>query len=367
MHSRKEFRDGKSGMKAIVIEAPGKVIMKDVPFPERKKGEALLKLLYGGICGSDLGSYRGTFAYFDYPRIPGHEFSAEIIEIDENEYGLKKGMIVTCNPYFNCGHCYSCERGLVNACMDNKTMGCQMDGAFQEYITMPLERIYDGKGLDAKLLAAIEPFCIGYHGVQRAGIRPGDKVLVVGGGTIGVLAANAAKALGAEIYLCDIPAAEEKVKRSVETFGFSGSVLNAGPESMQDAVRRITGLWETGGRKEGKGFDVCIEAVGFPSTFQTCIDCAAFGGKVVLIGVGKKNLDFNFTLIQKKELNIYGSRNAMKKDFLDLIELVRAGKVDLEKIITNTYEFRDAAAAFADFDKNAGNMLKVEIDFTKMQ
>lgn len=92
----------------------------------RKEGEVLLKLLYGGICGSDLGSYRGTFAYFDYPRIPGHEFSAEVIEADENnEYGIKPGMIVTCNPYFNCGHCYSCTHGIVNACMDNQTMGCQ--------------------------------------------------------------------------------------------------------------------------------------------------------------------------------------------------------------------------------------------------
>ena len=358
---------GGCGIKAIVIEEPGKIAIKEVPFPKRKKGEALLKVLYGGICGSDLGSYRGTFAYFDYPRIPGHEFSAEIVEIDENTYGLEKGMIVTCNPYFNCGHCYSCEKGLVNACMDNKTMGCQMNGAFQEYITMPLERIYDGKGLAPNVLAAIEPFCIGYHGVQRAGIRPGDKVLVVGGGTIGVLAANAAKAMGAEIYLCDIPPAEEKVRRSVETFGFAGYVLNEGPEGMQEAVKRLTGISEVGGRQEGKGFDICIEAVGLPATFQTCMDCAAFGGKVILIGVGKQNLDFNFTLIQKKELNIYGSRNARKNDFLELIDLVKDGKTDLEKIITNTYDFKDAAAAFAEFDKNAGNMLKVELDFSKIE
>ncbi len=103
--------------------------------PVKKKEKLLLKILYGGICGSDLGSYRGTFAYFDYPRIPGHEFSAEVIEADENNaYGIRKGMIVTCNPYFNCGHCYSCEHGIVNACMDNQTMGCQRDGRFRNSI-----------------------------------------------------------------------------------------------------------------------------------------------------------------------------------------------------------------------------------------
>ena len=113
-----------------------------------------------------------------------------------------------------------------------------------------------------------------------------------------------------------------------------------------------------------RGFDVCIEAVGLPNTFQDCIDCAAFGGKVVLIGVGKKNLDFNFTLIQKKELNVYGSRNALKKDFLELIDLVKAGKVDLEKIVTNVYPFDEIATAMADFDQNGAKMLKVMIDFT---
>lgn len=78
-------------MKAICIKEPGKVEIQEIAKPERKPGEALLKLLYGGICGSDLGSYRGTNAYVSYPRIPGHEFSAEIVEIDENEEGLKPG------------------------------------------------------------------------------------------------------------------------------------------------------------------------------------------------------------------------------------------------------------------------------------
>ena len=183
-------------MKSVFIENPHQVVMKDIPRPVRKPGEALLKLLYGGICGSDLGSYRGTFAYFSYPRTPGHEFSAEIVEVDDNDYGLKPGMVVTCNPYFNCGECYSCRRGLVNACMDNQTMGVQREGAFSEYITMPLERIYDGKGLDPRVLAVIEPLCISYHGVKRAEVQRNDKVLIVGAGTIGILAAIAAKQKG---------------------------------------------------------------------------------------------------------------------------------------------------------------------------
>lgn len=342
-------------MKAMFINAPGEVEIKEVEMPVRKEGEVLLKLLYGGICGSDLGSYRGTFAYFSYPRTPGHEFSAEVIEADENNaYGIKPGMIVTCNPYFNCGHCYSCTHGIVNACMDNQTMGVQREGAFQEYITMPVERVYDGKGLDAKTLAAIEPFCISYHGVSRANVRENDRVLVVGAGTIGVLAAIAAKAKGAEVYISDV--SEEKLKLALE-FGVDGTILNDSPESFDRQVEKIT---------DGNGFDVTIEAVGLPSTFQNCIDAACFGGRMVLIGVGKKNLDFNFTMIQKKELNVFGSRNALKKDFLELIDLVKAGKAPLEKVITNVYTFKDAKKAFEEFSTRQGEMLKVLIDFSEV-
>lgn len=342
-------------MRAMYINAPGQVQIRDIEKPAREKGQALLKLLYGGICGSDLGSYKGTFAYFDYPRIPGHEFSAEIVEVDEdNDQGLRPGMVVTCNPYFNCGHCYSCQHGTVNACMDNQTMGCQRDGAFQEYITMPIERVYDGKGLDPKLLAAIEPFCISYHGVSRAEVKAGDKVLVVGAGTIGVLAAVAAKAKGAWVYISDVSAGKLEMAKE---FGVDGIILNDSPESFDKAAREITG---------GNGFDVTIEAVGLPSTFQNCIDAACFGGKVVIIGVGKQNLDFNFTLLQKKELNVFGSRNALKKDFVELIDLVKEGKAPIDRIITNVYQFEDGAKAFRDFADNPGNMLKVVLDFTHM-
>lgn len=339
-------------MKTIIINNPGEVDIIEQAMPVRKQGEALLKILYGGICGSDLGTYRGTFAYASYPRIPGHEFSAEIIEIGDNDRNLKPGMIVTCNSYFNCGHCYSCQRGLVNCCTSNETMGAQRDGAFSEYITMPIERIYDGKGLSAKTLALIEPFCISYHGISRANIQSNDKVLVIGAGTIGVLAAVAAKAKGAKVYISDV--AENKMNYAIETFGLDGGILNDSPENFIKRVEEIT---------NGNYFDVTIEAVGLPSTFQACIDAAAFGARMVQIGVGKRTHEFDFTLLQKKELNVYGSRNALKKDFLELIDLVKSGKVDLEKIVTNTYNLDEADKAFQDFSKNAASMLKVVIKF----
>lgn len=336
-------------MDCICIEKPGEVVFKPLPMPRRKQSEALLKLLYGGICGSDLGTYRGTFAYAAYPRIPGHEFSAEIIEIDDNDQGLEKGMIVTANPYFNCGTCYSCQRGFVNCCEHNETMGAQRDGAFCQYITMPVERLYKGEGLSARQLALVEPFCIGYHGIKKANIRKKEKVLVIGAGTIGVTAAISAKLMGAEVHICDV--AEKKLEYA-KVFGFDQYLINDG--HLRETTRTVT---------EGRGYDVVAEAVGLPQTFQDAIDAAAFAGRVIQIGVGKETLDFNFTLLQKKELTVKGSRNAVKEDFLEVIDLFKKQAVPFDKLITNMFKFSEAKEAFRQFDENSGNMLKVMIEF----
>ena len=98
-------------MRAIVLPEPWKAVTAEREIPVPKQGEALLKMVCGGICGSDLASYRGQSAYVSYPRTIGHEFAAEVVEVGENPYGIKKGMLVTGNPYFNCGTCYSCRRG----------------------------------------------------------------------------------------------------------------------------------------------------------------------------------------------------------------------------------------------------------------
>ena len=342
-------------MKELYINSPGVVEFREAEMPKRNANEAVLKLLYGGICGSDLGSYRGTFAYFSYPRIPGHEFSAEIVDIDENNsYGLKKGMVVTCNPYFNCGKCYPCRKGLVNVCEHNETMGSQRNGAFRDYIVMPLERIYDGRGLDARTLAVVEPFCIGLHGINHVQIKKGDRVLVIGSGTIGIFAATAAKMKGATVIMADI--SENKLQMAKQQFGIDDTILNDSHENFLSRVMEKT---------DGCGFDVCVEAVGLPSTFQDCIDAACFGGSVILIGIGKKNLDFNFTTIQRKELHIYGSRNALKQDFIETIDALLTGKLDLGKAITDVYAFSEAPKAFAEFSANQGDKLKVLLDFSR--
>lgn len=335
--------------KEINIIGPKEVEIREKELPVRKEGEALLKLLYGGICGSDLNIYRGASAYVTYPRVPGHELSCEVVEIGDNDKGFKVGDVVTVNPYFNCGECYSCKRGLINACMTNETMGVQREGGFSQYITMDVNRLYNTQGLSPKEVTVIEPFCIGYHGVKKAEVKKGDKVLIMGAGAIGVLSMYGCLYKGAEVYVSDI--SQDKIDYAI-SLGAKGGILNTSKEDFDKKVAKIT---------DGNGFDVCMEVVGLPSTFQDCIDAAAFGGRVVLIGISKHNLDFNFTMIQKKELMIYGSRNANSDDFLEVISIMKA--YDTTKVITNEYSLDDAVTAFKDMDDNAGKMLKTLIKF----
>ena len=335
-------------MKAIVIENPDKIEIRDIPMPVVKEGEALLKIKFVGICGADLASYTGNQPFTTYPRIPGHEFSAEIVEIPDNDKGLKAGDIVTCNPYFNCGECYSCKRGFVNCCTDNQTMGVQRDGAFCEYISMPVERIYKGKGLSAKELALIEPFSISQHAVSRAEIKKTDNVLVIGAGPIGLFALIAAKQKCNKIVVADI--LDNRLELAKE-YG-ADAVINTKEASLVDFTEKFT---------DGNGFDVCIEACGAPETFLSCIDCAAFAGNVILIGNGKRETSFVHSVILKKELNIHGSRNALKADFINNIDLVASGKADVLKMVSGIYDIDNAEYAFEALKHNNGTLAKLLI------
>lgn len=333
-------------MKTVRIVQPGTIEITETDMPVRKSGEALLKVLYGGICGADVASYTGNQPFTTYPRIPGHEFSAQIVEIDSNDKGLKKGDTVTANPYFNCGGCYSCKRGFVNCCTDNQTMGVQRDGAFREYITMPVTRIFDGKGLSAAELALIEPFSISQHAVSRTAIKKTDNVLVIGAGPIGIFAMLAAKQKCNKVAIADIL---DNRLQLAKQYG-ADMTVNTKTESLTEKTAAFT---------DSNGFDVCIEACGAPETFLNTIECAAFAGSIILIGNGKRETSFVHSILLKKELNVFGSRNALDRDFVNNIELVKNGSVDVMKMVSGIYAIGDTAEAFDSLAHNDGSIAKL--------
>lgn len=337
-------------MKAIQITKPGEIKVIEKDMPKRKEGEALLKVLYCGICGADVASFTGNQPFTTYPRIPGHEFSAQIVEIGDNDRDFKAGDIITCNPYFNCGKCYACKRGIVNACNDNQTMGVQRDGSFQEYITMPIERLIDSKGLSAKELALIEPFSISCHALSRAKVKEGDNLLIMGAGPIGLFALIRAKAMGARVLIADM--LQNRLDLAKQ-FGADG-IVNVKENALHTVCDDFT---------NGNGFDVCVEACGAPETFLNCIDEAACGANIILIGNGKRETTFVHSIILKKELNIFGSRNAFTKDFETNIDLVKSGKADIIKMVSGVYDIENANKAFEALSHNDGTLAKLLIKF----
>ncbi len=335
--------------KAVIVQEPGKIAIEERDIPKIKEDEALLRVKYCGICGSDVATYTGNQPFASYPRVPGHEFCALIEEIGPNDFGFKKGMAVTANPYFNCGKCYPCRKGNLNCCEDNKTMGVHIDGSFCEYIAMPISRLYNGKGLSLKELALIEPFSISYHAANRGNIQKGDNVLVIGAGAIGLFAMISAKLKGANVYVADV--FEKRLELAKELGAIE--TINVSTQNLKEETNRIT---------NGDGMDVCMEAVGLPQTFLDSIECAAFAGKVILIGNGKKETTFNHSIILKKELNIYGSRNSLN-DFEPLIDIVGKQEIDILKIVSRTVSLEDTEQAFKALVNNDGSLFKLMIEF----
>ncbi|WP_156253361.1 alcohol dehydrogenase catalytic domain-containing protein [Pseudactinotalea terrae] len=338
-------------MKSIVIREPFAVEVADGPTPVLKPGYALLRLTYGGICGSDLAAYRGTSAYVSYPRVIGHELAAEVMEV-EDSHGLTSGTPVTMLPYFACGRCVACLRRHPNACRRNETMGVQREGGFSELIAMPAARVYDGGGIDPRALALIEPFSISYHGVAKARVTEDDRVLVIGAGAIGILAAVAARSWGARAWIADVSAV--KVERAVSRFGLDGGLVVADPADLRGEVADIT---------DGEGFDVTVEAAGSPAAFLTCVQAAASLGRVVVIGVSTQTAEFNATDLQRKELSVMGSRGATAADFGETLRLVREGFVDLTALISREHSAEMAPAALAELDQDAGTVTKTLLRF----
>lgn len=337
-------------MKVVLVDRPGEIQILERPIPRPNKGEALLKVKYCGICGSDVAVYRGNQPFATYPRVPGHEFSAEIISIQDNELGLKEGMLVTANPYFNCGACYPCKRGRVNCCIDNETMGVQRDGSFAQYIIMPIHRIFPSKGLNAKTLALIEPFGIGFHAVNRADIKEGEKVLVLGAGAIGIFAMLSALLKGAQVYIADLLQSRLEIARELG----ASDILNLTEINLDEKINEIT---------KGNGMDTVIEAVGLPQSFLNAVNVVSFSGKVVLIGNGTKEVSFNQSILVKKELNIYGSRNSLSAEFKHLINLVNEKRLNIDRIVTDVYPLEKSAQAFFDLTNSPENHLKVLLNF----
>lgn len=335
-------------MKAFQIKAARTAAVIDVPYPqEAVKGEVLLRVNLVGMCGTDLSTYRGANAMVAFPRIPGHEVAATVVEGADD---LTSGTAVTVSPYTQCGTCPSCRRGRPNACQYNQTMGVQRDGAMTEYISVPRGRIYTAN-LSLKELCLVEPLTVGAHAAARGRVETGDIAAVFGCGGIGLGAIASAAFRGARVIAIDMDDKKLEVARKAgATF-----LVNTTRDSLHQRLQEIT---------DGNGPDVVIEAIGLPLTFRAAVEEVAFTGRVVYIGYAKEPVSYETRLFVQKELDILGSRNALPEDFRDVIRMLEAGRFPVEDAVSTIISPEEAAATLAEWSENPGRFTKIQVEFS---
>jgi threonine dehydrogenase-like Zn-dependent dehydrogenase len=332
-------------VKALVINQPGVAEIKSVPEPVVTGNGLLLKVRMVGFCGSDLNSFRGKNPLVSFPRIPGHEVSATIVEGSRTNPELAAGLEVTLSPYTSCGKCASCRRGRPNACKFNETLGVQRDGAATEYIVVPPERIYPAK-LTLKELCLAEPLTVGFHAVARGRVTPEDTVAIFGCGGVGLGAVAASAFRGAITIGIDV----DNDKLNTARAAGATHTINTSREGLNQQLTELTG---------GHGPDVVIEAIGLVQTFRAAVEEVAFTGRVVYIGYAKDLVAYETRLFVQKELDILGSRNALPGDFREVIRMLEEHRFPVDDAVSSIVTLDEAPQALSAWSENPSRVKKI--------
>jgi L-gulonate 5-dehydrogenase len=349
MWCQSPFFAGGIVMKIGVVETPGvlKIAERDVPKVQNST-DVLIKVKRVGICGSDIHIFHGKNPFAVYPRVWGHEFVGEVLELGADVHAVNKGDHVVVEPIVYCGTCYACRQGRGNICESLKVMGVHIDGGCQEYIVVPAANVHllpPELPWDEAVL--IEPFTIGAQTAYRGAVQKGDVVLVMGAGTIGLTAAEMARLAGATVIISDLVDAKlEYAKSRGATY-----TINSGKENLFERVREITG---------GMGSNVTIDAVCIKKTFEDAIEVTSAAGRVVELSFNETPSEIAPVNIIKKELTICGSRLQTKR-FPVVIDAIKQGKLPLSGFVTRTYPLAQMLEAFDYVDKNNATVRKVVI------
>ena len=340
-------------MKAIKILAERQIVIDSVPEQSLGAGEVRLRMQYVGFCGSDLSTFLGKNPMVKMPVVPGHEVGAVIEAVGSDvPEGLKPGMVVTCNPYTNCGKCAACRNGRVNACQHNETLGVQRWGAMRQTLVLPWEKVIPAGLLTPRTCALIEPMSVGFHAVSRAEVTDIDVVLVIGCGMVGMGAIVRSAQRGATVVAADID--DEKLSLARQ-MGASYTINTR----TEDVHARLIGM------TSGFGPDVVIEAVGSAQTYQMAVDEVAFTGRVICIGYAKTEVSFQTKYFVQKELDIRGSRNAQPSDFRAVIHYLERGTCPVDRLISQVVLPEQAPEAVTQWAEQPGKVFRILVDFTE--
>ncbi|MEO6853970.1 MAG: zinc-binding alcohol dehydrogenase family protein [Rhodoferax sp.] len=319
-------------MLTVICETPGVLRAIEGAAPTRNEADVLLRVRRVGVCGTDLHIYTGNQPYLDYPRVMGHEISGTVEEAPVDS-PLQPGDPVFVMPYLSCGHCVACRQGKTNCCVNIQVLGVHRDGAFTEYLSVPAQFVRKAVGVSLDQAAMVEFLAIGAHAVRRADVQPGQRVLVVGTGPIGMAALLFAGLRGGQVTALDTRS--ERVAFCKQHLGAHAGVL-IGEHDLEE-LRALT---------EGDFYDVVFDATGNARAMERGFQFIAHGGKYVMVSVVRDSITFSDPEFHKREATLLGSRNATMEDFETVLEAMRAGKIPTQALNTHRMPLADVPAHF---------------------
>jgi len=316
-------------LKALVLEAKFKaVINENFPMPEIGDNEVLVKIKAVGVCGTDFKLYRGEYGD-GYPLIPGHEFAGVIEKVGNKVPGITTGEKVTAVPPVPCGHCSYCIEGQHNHCINRMAIGVLNDGAFAEYVKVPVTNIVSINELSFAKATFVEPLACVIRAVERSKVKLGEKVLVLGTGTTGQLFAQVFRSMGCEVYMLGRNAIKLKV---AEQEGVN--ILSSKEKSEADIIKVNI-----------ERIDILVDAIGQPQLTEKFMPVLRKGGRLVVFGVSQGTLHLNYFDIYRKELQIIGSF-AQQEKFSQAIMLLKNNVVNVDALISHQGSLEDVKELF---------------------
>ena len=333
-------------MLAAVYHGPNDLRVREVPLPKVSSGELLVRVLSASICGTDLRIFHGNHRMYQpgTVRIPGHEVVGMIAEVGADVQDYSMGQRVFCAPNTGCGHCRQCITGNNNLCINYEAIGVTCDGGFAEYVRISAKSVQQGnvipisESVDPAVAALMEPFACVVRGQNALRIQPGEVVLVMGAGPIGVMHAKLAKARGAGRVIVSEPIPDRAAQA---TRMGADRVVNPVVEDLKSVLLQ---------ESQGRGADVVIVAAPVHAAQESALDLAAIGGRINFFGGLPKDrpvIDFDSNLVHYKELVVTGTTACSTADCWQAAQIVNSGLVDLSDIVSRRFPLRETLAAFA--------------------
>jgi L-iditol 2-dehydrogenase len=341
-------------MKAAVIAGANSMKVMEVETPAAGAGEVLVKVRAVGICGSDIHGFKGLIPHRrPVGLIMGHEACGEVVEVGRGEKRWAKGDRAAIDPQLSCGECYFCRRGWTNLCEKMSGIGSAMrgfrHGAMCEYVALPamqLNRVPDG--LTYAEGAMFEPAAHALHLFNRASVSVGETVVIVGAGTIGLVAVQVARLRGAgRIIAVDI--LPERLKLAAK-LGADVTIDSSSGDPLPQVLEHTN----------GRGADIAVEAVGLSVTYDICLRSVRKRGTLLALGFADEKICLPSQKLLFSEISVLGCTGFSHESEV-VLGLIAARKLDVRPLITHTFSLDDAQLAFETASNPDSNAIKVMI------